>query len=517
MTLVIEVEYLTGCAMATDRELRNKPEWPPHPQRLFSSLVAAYKECDFGEAERAALDWLEGLAPPQLRFSEAPPRDPAPVYVPVNDVSTPDSAPKDIGNALKVLPERRTRQERFFPTVVPESRPVHFVWTDAAEEDLSTHRPALERLAAEVGYLGHSRSLVRMTVIDVPPAPPTLVPVSQSDETATFRLRTVGRGRLSLLERLYEQSMEGLRRIEAPDVPWTGYRYLQERQQTHRSVFGDTRDWFVFKRIEGRSLPLEACLALTSSVWRAVCEQSDDSVAGILCGHEADGTPTDKPHVAFLPLAHVGHRHADGEILGFAVVLPRDVPLSMRQSILLGLGRLNKIWHNQAATNRQHLAFDWQVEMVTGEEPRKTLHPRTYLRPSRSWATVTPVVFGHFLRKLDDARTKKIVKECCTAIGLPEPERVSVAPVSRLPGVPHSRAFPSLSGHGKPVWTTFTKGRHELPRKLSNGAAVRMRYHVALDFAEPVRGPVILGAGRYFGMGLCRPIPWAKSAEERSS
>jgi CRISPR-associated protein Csb2 len=30
--------------------------------------------------------------------------------------------------------------------------------------------------------------------------------------------------------------------------------------------------------------------------------------------------------------------------------------------------------------------------------------------------------------------------------------------------------------------------------------------HADLVFAEPVRGPVIIGAGRYFGYGLCRPM-----------
>jgi CRISPR-associated protein Csb2 len=27
---------------------------------------------------------------------------------------------------------------------------------------------------------------------------------------------------------------------------------------------------------------------------------------------------------------------------------------------------------------------------------------------------------------------------------------------------------------------------------------------VVLQFEQPVRGPVLLGAGRYLGMGLCR-------------
>ena len=67
----IEVEYLTGRTVATNRELRSEAEWPPHPQRLFAALVAAYKECDLGEDVRAALEWLESLPAPSLAVSEA--------------------------------------------------------------------------------------------------------------------------------------------------------------------------------------------------------------------------------------------------------------------------------------------------------------------------------------------------------------------------------------------------------------------------------------------------------------
>ena len=38
------------------------------------------------------------------------------------------------------------------------------------------------------------------------------------------------------------------------------------------------------------------------------------------------------------------------------------------------------------------------------------------------------------------------------------------------------------------------------------GEAPRLAKHVTLAFDRPVRGPVLLGAGRYFGLGLMRPL-----------
>ena len=37
----------------------------------------------------------------------------------------------------------------------------------------------------------------------------------------------------------------------------------------------------------------------------------------------------------------------------------------------------------------------------------------------------------------------------------------------------------------------------EVPRPAS---------HVILEFSEPVQGPVLIGAGRYFGLGLFLPL-----------
>lgn len=504
MMFAIEVEYLLGRSVATDREVRSEPEWPPHPQRLFSALVAAMKENADSPGKsgtgRDALLWLESLAPPRISVSEHCVRTRSPVYVPVNDESTPNRQPRDISNALKALPGERTRQERFFPTVVPDDPIVQFIWR-ADEDELQVHWNALQNLCERVGYLGHSSSLVRVAITRET-REATLVPV-EGHRGAEHQLRTVSSGRVQLLEETYERSVAKLRRMEPPDLPRTGYASPQPGDSPH-SVFGGGNNWFVFERVSGKRLPLTASLALTSSVRAAVANLCDDAAAPLLLGHPTgSNSPVKKPHVAYVPLANVGHTHADGEIHGFAVVLPHDTDFERRKIILHGLGKLRSVWSNNA--NRS-LAFDWSVKIATGEVRKKTLHTQTWTRKSRCWATTTPVVFGHFLRKLDDNRAFQLVSKSCTAIGLPEPINVRISNTSLLDGVPGSNEFPSMSSQGKPVYTTFRKGKHSVPKKLPDGTAVRMRYHVAVEFAEPVYGPVILGAGRYFGMGMCRPL-----------
>ena len=54
--IAIEVELLTGRYVATSFNDRRVPEWPPHPARLFSALVATAAEHeDVAESGRRAL------------------------------------------------------------------------------------------------------------------------------------------------------------------------------------------------------------------------------------------------------------------------------------------------------------------------------------------------------------------------------------------------------------------------------------------------------------------------------
>ncbi|MEX1027988.1 MAG: type I-U CRISPR-associated protein Csb2 [Candidatus Paceibacterota bacterium] len=525
--LIIEVEYLTGRAVATNRESRREPEWPPHPQRLFAALVAAYHECEFGDAERAALEWLEQLSPPSLAVSEAATRKCPETYVPVNDnniqfVWNRKKHTIKYTTAIEAgIAIGRDRKERYFPTVIPHHPIVQFVWDHVEASMLSHHHAGLRQLTDAVAYLGHSTSLVRVAIADSR-AEITLVPASGDDEPASSKveqLRGVARGRLALLEQSHRQSLETLRRKEAPDTPWHRYRWL-DHDRTPRvvtNVFGGESNWFVFQRSAGRALPIHACLALTTSVRNALLSACDDPIPEILSGHQQDSSPLDRPHVAFLPLPNVGFRYSDNELHGFAVVMPHHTSDADRRRIAQALARVRNVWSygGSPKSSEAALAFNWQVKPVTAEERLKTLQPERYLRASKYWATAAPMVFGHYLRKLDESRTFKIVGDSCEAIGLPRPSNVRVSPTAMVRGVPQSYVFPSLSSNGKPVWSRYRNGRYTVPHRLPDGSTVRMRYHVALEFPQAVRGPVVIGAGRYFGLGLCVPIRAADLAEAK--
>ena len=81
----LEVELLTGRYVATCFNDRSAPEWPPHPARLFSALVAtAHEHEELTNAARTALQWLEQQGSPEIEASEAEKRSVIAAYVPGN-------------------------------------------------------------------------------------------------------------------------------------------------------------------------------------------------------------------------------------------------------------------------------------------------------------------------------------------------------------------------------------------------------------------------------------------------
>ena len=269
---------------------------------------------------------------------------------------------------------------------------------------------------------------------------------------------------------------------------WQGYDRPRETTlpEAPGSVF-DPR--LIVLVIKGRGVSLPATLKLTAALrglLMGACPEQPP--AEWFSGHRLDGTPSPGPHLAVTPLPFVGAEHADGRIMGLALVLP--VGLDQQEA-----GHCLEPFLYDSATGlpcEKHRLFDGQwfecgVELETREHPPKSLDPDTWTRESRVWASVTPVVLNrHFDGKDKWEQAADSVKDMCGHIGLPRPSEVLLHPVSLVEGVPHTRDYPKLT--------------HK------NGGGRRSHSHAVLVFDEPVRGPVLIGAGRFRGYGLCRPM-----------
>jgi CRISPR-associated protein Csb2 len=554
----IDVELLTGRYVATSYNDRTRGEWPPHPARFFSALVAALHAVSEEDAqEREALLWLERQSAPSICCDvTAAERSVHDVYVPVNDVTIigdverplreareallrvaarnaekreasrakknvekeekklaeilrgqskmegPVSATA-VAAAAALLPSGRTRQVRKFPSVTPSRTTFSFIWSSQPGD---AYALALDRLCSRVTRLGHSASLVRCCVASEPQAA-TLVPAEASD--FDFVLRVVQPGQVERLEAEFAQH----RGVETNRVmPYRPQSYAVVAPQVPRDEIGETvfsDDWIVFDRVGGARLLASRGVDLARAIRRALIEQhGTKTLPPSLSGHDANGAAFAEPHVAFVPLPFSGSEHSDGSIQGVAIVLPRSIPIEERDILL----RLIAEWERRSAEERQssneRVEREVEIEVAAAGLPavrlcrtqfpgKASLLPKTWCCPARRWTTATPIALdrnpgnlrSNFERTAHRAmiEAQRSIAESCQRVGLPAPEQVEVSLAPLLQGVQPVRDFQPFPG---------TRGR-----------ITRVRVHAEIEFSQQVRGPLLLGAGRYYGLGLLRPLP----------
>ena len=498
MRVSLRVEYLTGAVRAANSANRTAPEWPPHPMRLFQALVAAHFNHEADEGERQLLELLESLPAPSLTYSDAVTRNTGVSYVPVNDddksmMFAQQKGSRKAGTAQVTFNPpigrgwrlNRFRSGRSFPVATPHEPVVYFHWQNA---HLREQRETLQRLAERVPYLGRSSSVVRMSVVDDAP-PPTIRPC---EHVSDFSLRVPYPGLLARLQQCYELAMDSTAGVRAHRPPTAMQTYGRCESQTPEpaNVFGES---FIFGRIEGPRVPLEASLHLTSTVRRALLSLADKSRLEILSGHKEDGTPSNQEHVAIVPLANVGYEYSDGDIKGVGIVLPARIRREERREVLVALSRFRELRLGQGRV--------WRVERVLAPSIW-SLDWRRYSRESAAWATVTPMVFVRHPRRSRPAEA--MVAEACRQVGLPEPVFMEMGPHPPFAGVPDARGCGTVSTAGKPILPPARRGQR-MRRTDNQGKPARFRAHVCVLFPEPVVGPIILGAGQYLGMGLLAP------------
>jgi CRISPR-associated protein Csb2 len=210
-------------------------------------------------------------------------------------------------------------------------------------------------------------------------------------------------------------------------------------------------------------------------------------------GHEPDGKPVSEPHLAYLPLAFVGAPYADGHILGMALALPATASPDDEDLVYASLGA--------------RMAEDGSLTLDLGEKGRAilrfeddpsawALREDRWTAPSPCWASVTPIVMDRMAKAGKNDPWEWAAHEIarsCTLQGLPMPASIEISPVSFLEG-----SYPCYGGRTRPS--------SSFPRYEQKGGRNPWMFHAKLEFDEPVAGPLVLGAGRFRGYGLCAPM-----------
>lgn len=472
--LAIRVEFLHGVVRAGSPEdiaitgLDDPAEWPPSPARLFSALVAAAgtgSRCvvpDEGE-----LELLESADPPQI----------------VAD-SGGDVLRSKILHRFVVVDERyvegRTRETQSVHEYVarssalvrpgtrmaPRTPEVIYVWPGLSPSD--EQLGAIVFRSARVGYLGCSDSPVRVTV-SVEATPDADEHQWAPEDSGRHSIPVPYPGFKRALDDAFDLWLKGpVRRAWITTVRAS---YAAPGERSTNPMAQPTALWFlVSPAVSGRF-----ALALTETLRDAVLDLHEryapDDVPAVLHGHgfEASG----RNHAQFLALPDVGFPHSSGRIYGLAVWLPPDTPMQTIADLRSALARLETLvrpgW------------FRADVRPHGGEQRPTAASPKRWVGPSSRWVSALPVVHERWSSPGPDREeVERWFHHAgfeCHVLGY----RSSIAPL--LPG--SARLRPEQ---------VHRKGRSRHPYSF---------FDVRLD--REILGPVAIGRGRQFGMGLMAP------------
>jgi len=426
--LALRIDFLNGVYHAADPSAYHEPEWPPHPDRVFQALVAAAYGTGIPPAPLRA---LEGQAP-ELAYGDARNSRTGSIYTAAAWLDKPTRAAWSRTNVVK-----------YDPVMVDISDPVYLIWPEAPDDLCAP----LAAIVAGVTYLGRAKTPVALSVVsDVPGMPHRLA----TSGTGEQLLRVPHVGRLDELDVAFDAG----RRADVAGM--VAYTDIVDRIAP--SPWGE-----LLPLRPGRLVDLRRAAQLADGLRAAVLCRAGDRASPLLHGHGGD-------HAAWAIIPDVGHARALGHVLGLGLWLPRGIDDQARTDCVLPLIQV------------EHMTFGGH-QVKVGMPPAHQKTPRglarqTWCRPSRTWASVTPVVLDRHPKR--GQCPEDVVADSVEMAGYPRPVEVELGQGSVFNGVPPAREFRPRS---RGCWT-----------------------HVSLAFDQRVGGPLLVGRDRHFGMGLFRPV-----------
>lgn len=464
MPIRLDITLLSGRYDAGGGDDPHAAEWPPHPARVFSALRAVA-----ADDELAPLAELERLSPPLIHASAAGEYR-ARGYVVTNA--------RERKGTHQNHPARTAGFRQRFGSLPYDAR-VRFDWPDG--DALSDGSLAcLDRLARRVPYLGRSTSpaiLIFSRVRDPEPLP-GLTTYEPVEGPGTASIRVPYPGYLDELDALHEADQPAWQAAGARSRRSYREAGAEEEVPGRQPVESPYPDLVVL-RFVGRRPPGSLVGRFTEALRRKVMGQTEEPLPPALHGHGLPGVP----HVAYLGLPFAGYEHADGQLMALAVAIP-GLDRAERRRILRGILGSDPNHSVSLYVPGIHGSFELQYS-PNDPLPRSATVTR-WTGPSHTWVSVTPLVLDRYPkdRDLASAATTSLIQA-----GLPAPREVELSKQPMTQGAIRLRP-------------------DELPKRCRG----RLYTHARVMFDQPVKGPVLAGAGRYFGVGLFAP---EKGGEQR--
>lgn len=453
-------------------------EWPPAPMRLMQAIVAGSARAGYLDEEHEAigpLQWLEALSPPLIHTPNVDFSAEFTAYVPRNsDDLTLRSLYRD-KTGYEAQIERRSRYDAQPTRRRWTSEPIIYEW----EVDNVSKAEQLGRLSHELTCLGRAEDLAfaRFAISDKPreAQPSTWHPYPDSGITTANRLRIPVPGSFESL-RFREQARSARtqsrayvdseplydEKIYVLGSPATQRPYLlYDLRETNNSA------WLSWRHNEGVTV---------AAMIRHALNQVDATHRGYALGHIETGDLDAR--LSWIPLPSLGHEYVDGRIRRVMILGAAGESLSESP-------RFREVQHilSYASLEQHGRPVGRLIETDVIDNAI-----RPYLDKGVHWRTVTPVVVpgrtscgARRQGKFDRHKAEKLILRSLARAGLPNPIAL------HFQAAPFERAGRAAR-------------EYRVPGHLANFS----RFHISMTFSEPIEGPLIVGAGRHYGLGLFR-------------
>lgn len=497
-------------------------DWPPSPARLFQALVAgAGLGGPLGEEERRALTWLEAQPAPDIAAPAAAWRARRAVlfYMPNNDSDRIDGDPRRMSKI-------RTATKIFRPRVFDPMVPFVYAWRFGADPGDHEEARVICRLAERLYQLGRGVDMAWAwgEVLDEDAIDRLLADypgqvVRPCAGSSAVSLACPDRGSLASLERRYRAYADRFRYVRDGGALKVVFR--QPPRPRFRSVAYDSppaRQLYELREsaadaafapwplVKASVLVVRLRDGAVERLKRAMPKRAAD-IERVLVGRKPDGTNDGSPteRVRIIPLPSIGHVHADREIRRVVVEVPATCPIPA-VDVLWAFSALHLI---DTETGEVHAvltrADDQQFLRHYGINEGGS--HQVWRGSHQVWRTVTPAALpeGARRRRIDPARVMADAK--AGRERAMEQARSAAAVCNALRHAGIQRTAEVIRVQREPF--DRNGARVEAFADGSRFAKERL-WHVEITFDSTLSGPLVIGDGRFLGLGVMAPVVKAR-------
>lgn len=480
-------------------------DWPPSPARLFQALVAGAAHGGvIAETDRAVLKWLEALPPPVIAAPAHRAGQGFDSFVPNNDLDAVGGDPRRVSEIRTAKPIK--------PHLFDDNTPFLYLWRfEEGMEKAEALRKIAERLyqlgrGVDMAFatgelLGEVDAEKRLAIYDgaihrpakAGTGKPLSCPTEGSLESLEDRfVKTCARfsveGKGKAAKQLFTQPPK-------PRFAQTAYESPPTRLLFDLRITDEKADFAAW--------PLTATVALVEQVRDAALQKLGDAmkdhapaIERIIIGCNATDADKDQ-RLRILPLPSVGHHHTSRAIRRILVEIPPDCPIASNDIDWA----FSSLEPHDAATGE---LAGWSL--VPAEDRRMLGHygiEDDRRDAFRLWRTVTPAALPERTarRRIDPRRIADEAKGAAERAG--EEARAATAVLHALR---HARVMTQVESVRVQREPFEAKGDRAEAFAPGTRFAKERLWHVEIRFAAPHSIPLVIGDGRYLGLGLMAPV-----------